>query len=283
MRMSQAARLEEAGDYEGAAQLYAAQNTEEADIRYLACQYQLAQQLYESGDLPGAAAAFHALGDYEDAAARSEQCYNEYYGQVAQGVRDLYAAQDYAGVIAALQGFEMNVLSQTYEDLPQIFADACLALGDQLYAEGKAYEAIPYYQHAGAQDKLERRAYLILGDWKSATGKEASFSADGTCNLMGEELYFRVSNFSLYTGASPESMTITHKISVLDEKGMSLRDQRDGQDVLYKLSRTGAFELPQMELPKAEEPEPAASPEPEPTPEPTEEMLVTEGDDEPKE
>jgi hypothetical protein len=194
----------------------------------------------------------------------------------------LYAAQDNAGVIAALQGFEMNVLSQTYEDLPQIFADACLALGDQLYAEGKAYEAIPYYQHAGAQDKLNRRAYLILGDWKSATGKKASFRVDGTCDLMGEELYFRVSNFSLYTGASPESMTITHKISVLDEQGMSLRDQRDGQDVLYKLTRTGAFELPQMELPKEEETESTAVTESEPTPEPTEELLVTEGENESK-
>lgn len=279
IRMEEAARLEETGDYEAAALLYAAENSEEANAHYLACQYQLAQQLYETGDLPGAAAAFHALGEYEDAAARSEQCYNEYYGQVAQGVRDLYAEQDYAGVIRELQYFEMNVLSQTYEDLPQIFADACLALGDQLYAEGKAYEAIPYYQHAGAQDKLDRRAYLILGEWKSATGKTASFRTDGTCDLMGETMYFRVSNFSLYTGASPESMTITHKISVLDETGMSLRDQRNGEDVLYKLTRTSAFELPRMELPAMDKPEnepEAAETEDVPETSAAEELLVTE-------
>ena len=182
----------------------------------------------------------------------------------------------------------MNVLSETYDDLPELFEQACLAIGDQLYAEGLAYEAIPYYQHAGAEEKLNRRAYLILGDWQSATGKTASFRADGTCSLMGEELYFRVSNFSLYTGPAADQMTITHKISVLDEAGMSLRDQRGGQDVLYKLSRVGEFAIPEMELPvqpealledaAAAEPVETAEPvfEPIVTPEPQDEMLVTE-------
>ena len=292
MRMEQAAELAQAGKYEEAAQLYAAESGEEAKALYLNCLYQLAQQLYENGDLPGAAEAFHELGDYEDAASRSEECYNEYYGQVAQSVRDLHAAQDYVGVIAALRSFEMNVLSQTYEDLPRIFAQACLAVGDQLYADGKPYEAMPYYQHAQAEEKLDRRAYLILGEWQSATGKTAVFRKDGTCSLMGEELCFRVSNFSLYTGASPESMTITHKISVLDRNGMSLRDQRNGQDVLYKFSRKGDFELPKMALPEIEPPdvepnEPAPETAEEPVAETVQdekpEMLVTEETDAPNE
>jgi len=97
---------------------------------------------------------------------------------------------------------------------------------------------------------------------------------------MGEELYFRVSNFSLYTGESPEEMTITHKISVLDQKGMSLRDQRDGQDVLYKLSRVGDFVLPEMKLPEhfpvQEESVPETTPEPTQQPvEPTFEPIIT--------
>ena len=50
--------------------------------------------------------------------------------------------------------------------------------------------AIPFYQEIGdyrstAEDKLSRRVYLILGEWESATGKAASFRADGTCDLMG--------------------------------------------------------------------------------------------------
>ena len=66
----------------------------------------------------------------------------------------------------------------------------------------------------------------------------------------------------------------------LDKTGMSLRDQRDGQDVLYKLSRVGKFEMPAMELPEqtveeapAETPEPTAEPAPEPTAEPTAENV----------
>ena len=283
LRMEEAAALEASGDYAAAAQLYASiENNEEAHLHYQECQYRLAEQLYAAGDLPGAAAAFHALDGYQDAAVRSEACYNEYYGQVAQHARDLSAAQDDYGVIAALQGFEMNVLSKTYDDLPDLFAEACVSIGDQLYADGKPYEAIPYYQHAGADEKLNRRAYLILGEWESATGKKASFRADGTCDLMGEKLYFRVSNFSLYTGSSPESMTITHKISVLDEKGMSLRDQRSGQDTLYKMSRVGDFALPEMALPVQAPPEQlpeTISFEPITTPEPQQNLLATEDAD----
>ena len=280
MRMAEAAHLEAAGDYDAAAQLYAAVDDEEAKKRYQACRYALAEALYKSGDLPGAAAAFHELAGYEDAAERSEACYNEYYGQVAQSARDAGVAGDYVGVIAALNGFEMTVLSENYDDLPKLLAQACLQAGDQLYADGRPYEAIPYYQHAGAQEKLERRAYLILGEWESATGKTAAFRTDGTCTLMDEELYFRVSNFSLYTGKSPEEMTITHKISVLDQKGMSLRDQRDGQDVLYKLSRVGDFVLPEMRLPEhfpvQEESVPETTPEPTQQPvEPTFEPIIT--------
>ena len=45
-------------------------------------------------------------------------------------------------------------------------------------------------------------------------------------------------------------MTITHKISSIDEKSMSLRDIRNGQDVVYKFTRDGAFELPVMPMPE---------------------------------
>ena len=112
---------------------------------------------------------------------------------------------------------------------------------------------MPFYQRAGdyrsaSTDKLPRRVYLVLGEWQSATGKTASFTMDGQCDLMGEKLYYRVSNFSLFTGTDPENMTITHKLSAIDEKGMSLRDIRDGEDVVYKYSRVGDFALPEMEV-----------------------------------
>ena len=121
---------------------------------------------------------------------------------------------------------------------------------------------MPYYQRVGdyrqtAEKKLERRAYLILGEWTSGTGRTAVFLPDGTCDLMGEKLFFRVSNFSLYTGVSADEMTITHKLSNIDKKSMSLRDIRDGQDVVYKFERVGEWTLPQADA--APEASPAAT------------------------
>ena len=66
---------------------------------------------------------------------------------------------------------------------------------------------------------------------------------------MGETLHFYVSNFSLYTGATEEDMTITHKLSSIDKTSMSLRDIRDGQDVVYKFSRVGEWTLPEVTEP----------------------------------
>ena len=95
---------------------------------------------------------------------------------------------------------------------------------------------------------------------------------------MGETLHFYVSNFSLYTGATEEDMTITHKLSSIDKTSMSLRDIRDGQDVVYKFSRVGEWTLPEVTEPAPVEesaaeatPAPEAETSPETTPVPQEE------------
>ena len=256
--MEQAAKLAENGDYPSAAEIYASIKTEEAQERYNACQYVLAEQLYEQGDLTGAGDAFHHLGSYQDAKERSEACYNAYYGQVAEQARGAMEQMDYVQVIRLLNAFDLNTLSKTYDDLPDLYKEACYQYAEELYRSGKPYDAIPFYQLAdeyrdAAKEKLGRRVYLILGDWESATGKTASFRMDGTCDLMGETLHYRVSNFSVYTGADAENMTITHKLSAITEEGMSLRDVRDGQDVVYKFSRVGGFELPDVEMKLPEE------------------------------
>ncbi|MDY2655585.1 MAG: hypothetical protein SOV75_01100, partial [Candidatus Limiplasma sp.] len=252
IQLDQGAQLEAAGDYAAAAEVYAAiKNSEEAQERYNACMYTQAEQLRDAGDLTAAGAAFEALGDYRDAAEQSETCYETYFGNVAQTARDAMKQQDYPAVIAALEGFSMGDLSGSYADLLEIYNEACYQYAEQLYREGKPYEALPYYQRVGdyrdtAESKLERRAYLILGEWSSTTGKTAIFRPDGTCDLMGETLHFYVSNFSLYTGATEADMTITHKLSSIDKTSMSLRDIRDGQDVVYKFSRVGEWTLPEV-------------------------------------
>jgi len=292
MDLKEADRLYEAGDYAAAAQLYEQGSSDTAQERLNACRYQLALALRESGDLPGAGAAFHELGKYQDAAQQSEACYAAYYGQVAQQARDAMDKQDYEGVVRALQGFEMSALSGSYQDLPELYNEACYQMAEQLYRDGKPYEAIPYYQQVGdyrdaRKEKLGRGVYLILGQWESATGKTAVFRMDGTCDLMGETLYYQVSNVRLLTGPDPQHLTLTHKLSRIDENSMSLRDIRDGADDVYKFTRVGEYTLPDMDIPfpEAEAPaaEPTQGPAETPAPEsPLDEMLVTGDEDEPE-
>ena len=251
--MAEAAELEAKGSYAEAAERYETlSGNEEAAGRAKTCRYALALQMKEGGDLLGAGAAFQALGTYQDAKAQSEECYEAYFGAVAQTARDLMEQKDYAGVVAALEPFSMEELSGAYADVPEMYNEACYQYAEQLYRDGKPYEALPYYQRVGdyrdtAGKKLERRAYLILGEWVSTTGKTAVFSTDGICDLLGEKLYYRVSNFSLYTGLSEAEMTITHKLSAIDKTYMSLRDIRNGQDVVYKFDRVGEWKLPEAE------------------------------------
>lgn len=273
IQLEQGAELEAAGDYAGAAEVYAAiEDSEEAQERYNACMYNQAEQLRDAGDLTAAGAAFEALGDYRDAADQSEACYQTYFGNVAQTARDAMEDQDYPAVIAALEGFAMDDLAGSYADLPEIYNEACYQYAERLYQESKPYEALPYYQRVGdyrdtPESKLERRAYLILGEWTSTTGKTAVFRADGTCDLMGETLHFYVSNFSLYTGVTEDDMTITHKLSSIDKTSMSLRDIRDGQDVVYKFSRVGEWTLPEVTVETTSAPEEESVVETTPAPE----------------
>lgn len=273
IQLEQGAELEAAGDYAGAAEVYAAiEDSEEAQERYNACMYNQAEQLRDAGDLTAAGAAFEALGDYRDAADQSVACYQTYFGNAAQTARDAMEDQDYPAVIAALEGFAMDDLAGSYADLPEIYNEACYQYAERLYQESKPYEALPYYQRVGdyrdtPESKLERRAYLILGEWTSTTGKTAVFRADGTCDLMGETLHFYVSNFSLYTGVTEDDMTITHKLSSIDKTSMSLRDIRDGQDVVYKFSRVGEWTLPEVTVETTSAPEEESVVETTPAPE----------------
>lgn len=294
LRLAEGQALAAEGKYDEAIALYQTLGRSTDVLTQInACRYALAQQLLEAGDLPAAGEAFQALGNYQDAKAQSEACFTAYYGQVAQAARDAMEQQDYVGVVRVLSGFEMGTLSKTYSDLPTLYAEACYNLAEERYRDGKPMEALPFYQAAGDYrdadvEKLERNVYLILGDWQSVTGKTAVFRMDGTCDLMGEALCYQVQNLRLFTGETSENLVLSHKISSMDKTGMSLRDIRDGQDVVYKFTRVGDFALPQpdMVLPE-EELSTAETDKPESSDSPAEEdgleeLLVREDGDEPQ-
>ena len=281
LKLAEGQALEDAGDYAGASELYLAMGDDPtAKERYNACQYALARQLMQSGDLMAASAVFVKLGDYQDSAALAAECADSVYGAAAVAARAAYERSEYAAAASALDGLELSALPTAYEDLLELYQSACYQRAEQLYRDGKPYEALPYYQRITdyrdvSSKKLTRRAYLILGDWRSSTGREATFRADGTCDIMGEALYFRVSNFSLYTGATPDAMTVTHKLSTIGQTSMSLRDIRDGNDIVYKMERVAdaAVSTP-IPLPQVS-PAPQASDAPEAT-DSADDMLVQE-------
>lgn len=255
--VAQAGRMMEAGDYEAAAEQYQLAGDEDGYRRSL---YAQAEQSYNEGALAAAAAAFAALGDYEDAAERAQACYDQYLGDAPKQARAASEAGDALGVINALRDVDLTGLTGEYADLETLWLEACYSYADELYNAGRPYEALPYYQAVGdyrdtPTEKLGRRAYLILGEWESSSGLRAVFETDGACDLMGEALCFRVSNFSVYTGQTADAMTVTHQITTLNDTSLTIRDLRSG--TVYRFTRTSETGLPLIPLPQSVEAEDA--------------------------
>ncbi len=265
--LAEAKNKQDAGDLEGASALYLALgDVPEAKDGYATSQYQLALQLIGKGEPVKAGGIFEALGDFQDAAAQAAACYEQAFGEAAAAAREAFQRKDYRVVVESLDGLDLASPPQEYKDLRNLYNQACYAYANLLYGEGKPFEALPYYQRVPgyrdvAESKLTRRIYLVLGTWESATGKQAVFRADGTCNLMGQELYYDVDAYALLTGDSPERLSLTHKISSITQTRMTLRGSEQGSTV-YKFTHISA-----------EAPEPAATPA-----NPLDEMLVQEED-----
>ena len=88
-----AERLEAAGDHAGAAAAFEALGDyEDSAERALACRYGEAEAVLAAGDHEKAAALFAALGDYRDSAARSKEAAGAVHGNTLSG--DWYYTQD---------------------------------------------------------------------------------------------------------------------------------------------------------------------------------------------
>ncbi|MBE5802130.1 MAG: hypothetical protein E7319_07565 [Clostridiales bacterium] len=260
--LAEGKRLEDAGEYDAAAEWYASLGEQDAALeRYRASRYQAALKLMQNGEYQAAAEGFLAAGDYQDAELQAQSCFDSLYGGLLAQAKNTQEAKDYLGTIALLHPvISQGNLPESYEELHQLYQEACLTHADELYRTDRRYEALPFYlavaDAPAAQEKLSRRAYLILGTWESNSGRTAIFRADGTCNLMGKEGYFKVDNFSLLTGEEPDELTVTHRINSMTSKGMSIEELRGKTEVNYKLDKVAEAEIPPMNLDgiQAEEP-----------------------------
>ncbi|MBE5793080.1 MAG: hypothetical protein E7323_00160 [Clostridiales bacterium] len=251
--MAEGKRLEDAGEHEAAAAWYQSlAGVGDSTERQQSSSYMAAIKQMQAGEYLSAAKAFEALGEYEDAAAQAQTCYDSLYSGVLAQAETLWNKKDYIGTIVLLQPVMTDTLPQSYQSLSEMYLNACLKHADALYAADDRYGALPFYMEAAklpaAEKKLGYRTYLILGLWESNSGKQAEFRPDGTCNLMGKELYFKVDNFSLLTGESPEELTRTHRINSMTAKGMSIEELRGSGEVNYKLEKIGEPTIPSMNL-----------------------------------
>ena len=251
--MAEGKRLEDAGEHEAAAAWYQGlAGLGESTERQLASSYMAALKLMQAEDYLAAAKAFEVLGDYEDAALQAQSCYDSLYSGILAQAKTLWEQKDYIGTIVLLQPVMAETLPESYQELSELYLKSCLEQADALYAADDRYGALPFYMEAAqlpaAEKKLGYRTYLILGLWESNSGKQAEFRPDGTCNLMGKELYFKVDNFSLLTGESPDDLTLTHRINNMSAKGMSIEELRGSGEVNYKLEKIGEATIPPMNL-----------------------------------
>lgn len=252
IHLEEGAALEAAGKIAQAITYYAGMtDSQEAALRLKRLHYEQAQQYELAQDWFMAAESYFDAKDYEDAAERSKLCFDTLYGNQAQEARDAAAGGDFSAAIAILSQLPLTEKSEAYGDLPLLYKQAQLAYADELYRAGKPYEAMPYYQALGdwentADKKLNRRAYLILGEWESTTGAKAIFRADGTCVLNEQELCFRITNFSLYTGTTPDALAPTHRLNTISKKEVSLSDLQGKRAKDYHLTRIGEWTLPEI-------------------------------------
>ncbi|MDD3214366.1 MAG: hypothetical protein PHY64_11865, partial [Eubacteriales bacterium] len=266
--LGEAMKAQTAGDLEKASELYLALGDyENAKDSYNACQYQLATQKMEAGDYRAAYPMFAALGDYEDAATQSEACEYQAYGVFATPARAAYETKNWKAVVDTLENFDDSNLPAAYKDLEGMYEEACYNYAEELYDEGKVYEALPYYQripdYADVTDKkLQRRCYLILGEWESDDGqRSAVFRADGTCSLFGEVLYFSVDGYALKTGPTADELTLTHKLTTLTKTALSIRVLADSRNPVYTLKRVSSETMAELRPEATETPAPSETPQ----------------------
>ena len=147
----------------------------------------------------------------------------------------------------------MDELPDKYADLKDIYQQACYSEAERLYAGGKPYEAMRYYQavpgYRDADSRLEEGCYKILGAWQTGDGKMFVFRPDGTCTMDGEELYFEVNAYWLNTGETPAGMLATHSISSITDREAVLFDMRDGKARQLRMTRVEEEAQPSATLP----------------------------------
>jgi len=233
----------EAGDLQNASAAFQELGSyEDAKTLFQKSNYEVAVRARDAGDLANAGRLFAEVKGYEDASAQSEACFDGYYAQVFTEAKAAMDGKDYKTAVDIMSKVELNDLPQKYKDLGDMYSLANYNYANDLYADGKPYEALPYYRNIPdyrdvTTKRLARNCYMVLGKWTTKADVVLEFREDGTCVIDGEELFYNVNNYSMLTGVTKDRLTLTHKVTAVREKSMTLRDISDGKNVIIRLTR----------------------------------------------
>ena len=253
----EAARRVKACDYARAEALYAdgrlteaaelyleLGNYEDAQNRAHGIWYEMGEQAAKAGNTLDAARYYGQAGNYEDAQAQMDALYDVYYGDTATLAQQAYDTGSYVECVAVLKTLDMTELPPKYASLTPLYEAACYEAGNQLFDAGDPYGAFPYYQEVSdrrtVRDRLQRSCYLILGTWVDLNGTVYTFSEDGTLTIGDETLYFAVDGTTLRTGASPDALSDTHRLTGVTQRNAWLFDGRSGTEITIYLTKDEA-------------------------------------------
>ena len=239
---AEAQELSEKGQLTEAAELFlSVGDHEDAKTKAQAIWYALGAQAAEAGDHLTAAKYYGQASGYEDAQAQSALHYDEYYGGPASQAQIAYNSGDPIQCVDLLRGLDLTDLPEKYASLPGLYQAACFEAGNQLFDAGDPYAALAYYReipdYRNVNSRLQHACYLILGAWTDLDGVTYTFKEDGTLTIGGESLYFAVDGTTLRTGASPEALTDTHRLTGVTLRNAWLYDQRGEKEIAIYLTK----------------------------------------------
>ena len=197
--------------------------------------YAEAQQAEAREETLAAARLYTKAGSWDDAKEKASALYDAYYGGSAALAREAFGNEDYASAVTLLETVDRSELPGAYSDLNELYENACVKAGEQLYLAGRPYEAAVYFRLADNPRKTQRylnyACYRILGTWTDRQGNIiAVFRDDSTCDIAGETFTFLVSDSYTILTQTDEGMTASFRITELTDYALSLRDLRPGHE-----------------------------------------------------
>ena len=159
------------------------------------CEYLLAGEAFDAADYTTAEQLFSSLGEYKDAADQTKlSMYNQagvYFAATDyENAQTIYSAlgeyEDSQTMVneCRLQKALLHQQSGEYEkavaeledvehgNSTQVRAECCMALGDQLLAQGKVDESVPYYAKATSLPEVQEKLYQIGKDYAATNQVE---------------------------------------------------------------------------------------------------------------